>query len=93
MSWWAVSEPLGGGVYCLPERLRREGHQLLDTMRDNTFWSRVKATIREKGLELSFDTIKLVAPWSCGRCFRGNSFTSCLRNELLPHHAFAHVPP
>jgi repressor of nif and glnA expression len=53
------SEPLGGGLYCLPERLTWEGHEFLDNMRDQAMWNRVKSTIREKGIGLSFEAIKL----------------------------------
>jgi hypothetical protein len=42
-------------------RLTMAGHDLLDTMRSRTLWERVKSTAKEKGLELTFDSIKALA--------------------------------
>lgn len=66
-----VMEPLGASVTCFANRLTWEGHQFLDNIRDNTLWNRVKATIREKGLEISFDTIKFAAPTVLRKMLQG----------------------
>lgn len=42
-------------------RLTMAGHDLLDTMRSNTVWTAVKETAKKKGLELTFDTVKMLA--------------------------------
>ncbi|WP_050464397.1 DUF2513 domain-containing protein [Herbaspirillum autotrophicum] len=42
-------------------RLTMDGHDLLDTMRSATIWNAVKETAKKKGLELTFDAIKLLA--------------------------------
>src|SRR5487761_2472619 len=39
-------------------RLSMAGHDLLDTMRSATIWETIKSTAKDKGIELSFDTIK-----------------------------------
>jgi hypothetical protein len=38
-----------------------EGHELLETMRSKAVWERIKKTATEKGIELSFDSIKALA--------------------------------
>lgn len=39
-------------------RLTMAGHDLLDTMRSKTIWDKIKASARERGVELTFDVIK-----------------------------------
>lgn len=39
-------------------RLTMAGHDLLDTMRSQPLWEKVKSTAKSKSLELTFDTIK-----------------------------------
>ncbi len=34
------------------------GHDLLQTIRSKTVWERIKTTAKDKGLELTFDTVK-----------------------------------
>ena len=38
-----------------------EGNDYLDKIRDNSFWEQVKRIIKEKGLPLVIDTIKIVS--------------------------------
>ena len=38
-----------------------EGREFLDKIRKDTVWNKVKTTAKEKGVELSFEVIKLVA--------------------------------
>ena len=35
-----------------------KGHEFLDTIRSKPVWDKIKSTALEKGLELTFDTIK-----------------------------------
>ena len=42
-------------------RLTWAGHELLDTMRDNTAWSKIKHKAAEKGVSLSFQVIGMLA--------------------------------
>jgi hypothetical protein len=37
-----------------------EGHELLDSIKSNNLWLKVREMARQKGLELSFDAIKLL---------------------------------
>jgi hypothetical protein len=37
------------------------GHDLLDTIRSKTVWERVKQIAKDKGIELTFDAVKLLA--------------------------------
>lgn len=34
------------------------GHDLLETIRSKAVWERIKATAKEKGIELTFDSVK-----------------------------------
>jgi hypothetical protein len=36
------------------------GHELLDTIRSRSVWERIKRTAKEKGIELSFDAVKML---------------------------------
>ena len=36
------------------------GHELLDTIRSKAVWERIKATAQSRGLELSFDSVKVL---------------------------------
>jgi len=40
------------------------GHDLLDTMRSHPAWDKIKATAQTKGIELSFDAIKVIGGWA-----------------------------
>ena len=42
-------------------RLTMAGHDLFDTMRSDTVWEKIKATAKSKGIELTFDAIKVLA--------------------------------
>ncbi len=49
----------GENVISISEpRLTMQGHDLLDTMRADTIWNKVKQISKEKGVELTFDAIK-----------------------------------
>ncbi len=50
---------MGGAVLLCPE-LTWQGHDLLDTLRSKPVWDRIKTTAKEKGLELTFDTVKFL---------------------------------
>lgn len=45
----------------LARRLTWEGHEFLDKIRDDSFWDKIKSKVKEKGLELTFETIKVAA--------------------------------
>ena len=45
--------------HCLAKNLTWQGHEFLDGIRKDTVWSQVASTIQTKGLDLSFDTIKV----------------------------------
>ncbi|MDR6734204.1 DUF2513 domain-containing protein [Sphingobacterium sp. 2149] len=38
------------------------GHEFLRQMMDNTIWSKTKEIIKKKGIDLTFDTVKLAIP-------------------------------
>ena len=48
---------LDGAALLSPE-LTWQGHDLLDTLRSKAVWERIKTTAKEKGIELTFDTVK-----------------------------------
>ncbi|OTU43167.1 hypothetical protein CAT37_12500 [Acinetobacter pittii] len=37
-----------------------QGHELLDTIRSKPVWDKIKSTALDKGLELTFDTVKAI---------------------------------
>jgi hypothetical protein len=41
----------------LARRLTDAGHQLIETMRNDTIWSKVKDKFAKKGIEMSFDLV------------------------------------
>lgn len=47
-----------GGPALLSPELTWAGHELLDTIRSQTVWTRVKSLAKDKGLELTFDAVK-----------------------------------
>ena len=42
-------------------RLTWEGHEFLDKIRDPSMWGKIKLKVKEKGLDLGFDSIKAAA--------------------------------
>ena len=51
----------GKQVRCLAASLTWAGHEFLDSIRRDSTWNTIKRTARERGVDLSFDTIKSVA--------------------------------
>jgi hypothetical protein len=52
------------GSFCVSlhsPRLTMAGHDLLETMRTSSIWETIKATGKTKGIELTFDAIKVIA--------------------------------
>jgi hypothetical protein len=43
------------------QRLTNSGHDLLDLIRNDTLWVKVKAKIASKGLDITFDSIGIAA--------------------------------
>jgi hypothetical protein len=41
--------------------LTMSGHDLLDTMRSQTIWESIKTTAKKKGIELSFEAVKVLS--------------------------------
>lgn len=48
---------MAGPAILAPE-LTWAGHDLLDTLRSKPVWDRIKATAKDKGIELTFDAVK-----------------------------------
>ena len=46
-----------------------DGHELLEVMRNDTMWGNIRSTVKEKGLGLTFDTIKAAGVWLISRAF------------------------
>lgn len=57
-------EAIDGGTMAAPAilspHLTWQGHDLLDTLRSEAVWERIKTTAREKGIELTFDAVKAI---------------------------------
>jgi hypothetical protein len=55
------SRSINGPRQCVARELTWPGHEFLDQIRSQKVWSRTLGLIREKGLDLSFETIKAAA--------------------------------
>lgn len=51
----------GGGGFFIATGLTPKGHDFLDQIRAEKTWAKTLELIKEKGLDLSFDTIKAAA--------------------------------
>ena len=45
-----------------PPQLTWEGHEFLDKIRNESIWHKIKATARDKGVDLSFTVINDIGP-------------------------------
>lgn len=52
---------LGSNVVCNASHLTWQGHEFLDKIRNQSMWNKTLMVLRDKGLDLSFDTIKAAA--------------------------------
>lgn len=43
------------------QALTWQGHELLDKIRQDTVWNKIKSIAREKSLDLTLDSVKLIA--------------------------------
>lgn len=61
-----VIRSLDGGLHygVANPRLTMAGHDLLDTMRSATVWESIKTTAKDKGIELTFDSIKAIGAYA-----------------------------
>lgn len=57
----SCSNSLDSGVECMASQLTWQGHEFLDKVRSPGMWNKTLAVLRDKGLDLSFDTIKAAA--------------------------------
>lgn len=46
-------------LFCMARTLTLAGHEFLDQTRSSTVWNRTLKLLQEKGVDLSFETIKL----------------------------------
>lgn len=54
----AVDASTWDGPAILAPELTWQGHDLLETIRSQAVWERIKTVARDKGLELTFDAVK-----------------------------------
>jgi len=47
-------------IKVIPFELTWDGHEFLDKIRSEEIWNKTKVTIKKKGVDLSFDTIRQV---------------------------------
>ena len=52
-------------------RLTMTGHDLLDTMRSPTVWESIKSTAKTKGVELTFEAIKMLGGFALKQVLGG----------------------
>lgn len=59
----------GGGRCSMPgaaewrfiDSLTWQGHELLDSIRNDGIWNKIRAVARDKGVDLTFDAVKAIA--------------------------------
>jgi len=49
------------GVFGIARNLTWAGQEFLDKIRSDTLWKKIKSTVKDKGLDLTFDTIGAAA--------------------------------
>jgi hypothetical protein len=62
---------LGFPVSCAAVSMTWEGHELLEKIRSNTLWNKIKAGARERAIPLSFDAVKLLGTEAIKSLIRG----------------------
>lgn len=55
------SIPPGSPVHCFALNLTWSGHELLDTLKNDSRWNQIRAFAREKAIDLTFEAVKLIA--------------------------------
>jgi hypothetical protein len=50
-----------GNFVCVASSMKWDGHELLDKVKVETIWNRIKSAARERAIPLSFDAVKLLA--------------------------------
>ena len=53
------SKVLNAPLHCVAYRLTWGGHEFIDEIRTDTVWNKVKRILTDKGIELSFESIKI----------------------------------
>jgi hypothetical protein len=53
-------QPMDSSVRCTASEMTWEGHELLDKMRSDTLWNKIKSAARERAIPLSFDVVKIL---------------------------------
>ncbi|ENX42828.1 DUF2513 domain-containing protein [Acinetobacter sp. NIPH 2100] len=51
---------LDGGLGLYSLKLTWDGHELLDTLRDQNVWNRIQEISKEKGIDITFESIKVM---------------------------------
>lgn len=52
---------LGAQTVCFATRLTLAGHELLNAIRQQSAWNRIKARVRDAGLEMTIEAVKTAA--------------------------------
>jgi hypothetical protein len=50
----------GAALQCVAQSMTWEGHELLDKIRSEKLWNRIKTLAREQGVTLSFQAVKIL---------------------------------
>jgi hypothetical protein len=56
-----IKKTANTGIFGIARSLTWEGQEFLDKIRNDTLWNKIKSTVKDKGLDLTFDTIKAAA--------------------------------
>jgi hypothetical protein len=55
------ADSIGAPLHCWAVALTWPGHELLDQIRRDSTWNRVKAVLRERGVDLSWHVVRTAA--------------------------------
>lgn len=61
----------GGPPWQFANALTWQGHELLDSIRGDTAWKRIKSTAAEKGIDLTVDAVKALARFVLDAMLKG----------------------
>lgn len=58
-----------GTIQCVARSMTWEGHELLDKVRSEKLWNRIKTLAREQAIPLSFEAVKILGTHALGSLF------------------------
>jgi hypothetical protein len=67
----AIDASTYAGAAVIAPELTWAGHDLLDTLRSKPVWEKVKSIAKDKGIELTFDAVKMLGKYAMESLLKG----------------------